>query len=85
MTEHASAVARATQLETPEMSGFVLSPFRGNLRLRLLFLRSHKRLGEVGGGLNLARRFLLQKGLANEAVEIHFGDQIRVKLVMHRL
>ena len=82
MTEHASAVARATQLETPEMSGFILSPFRGNLRLRLLFSPKSQ---ETRGGLNLARRSLLQKGLATEAVEIHFGNQIRVKLVMHRL
>ena len=83
MTEHASAVARATQLaRDPRNERFRFIAVSRESAAQIAFSPKSQ---ETRGGLNLARRFLLQKGLATEAVEIHFGDQIRVKLVMHRL
>ena len=84
MTEHASAVARATQqlARDPRNERFRFIAVSRESAAQIAFSPKSQ---ETRGGLNLAKRFVLQKGLVTETVEINFGDQIRVKLVTHRL
>ena len=66
MTEHASAVARATQLaQDPRNERFRFIAVSRESAAQIAFPPKSQ---ETGGGLNLARRFAQQKGMASEEV-----------------